>query len=244
MLKEKLPSSLNVAARSVSSTLRTGRELAMRLISLLGIVLLLTSATHASTILKITNSTTMSITYDVSGKVTDDQGHDLGSFVDTITLKPKDMATYGGDTGLAGTKGREVKDTKVFKGTVQIASLIPVLDFSAVGAVQIASILQATDNTSNVFSYFDFGTPTYTELVANTDFTFAGFDVGGRIPILDQVGTGTRITTSTGQLLPQFQFTGPTTEVGIVQSPVPEPSPIWLLFLGLGGLALLGRRIS
>ena len=86
----------------------------MRLISLLGIVLLLTSATHASTILKITNSTTMSITYDVSGKVTDDQGHDLGSFVDTITLKPKDMATYGGDTGLAGTKGREVKDIKVF----------------------------------------------------------------------------------------------------------------------------------
>jgi hypothetical protein len=65
----------------------------MRFISLLGISVLLTSATQALTILKITNSTTMSVTYDVPSKVTDDQGHDLGSFVDTITLKPKDMAT-------------------------------------------------------------------------------------------------------------------------------------------------------
>jgi hypothetical protein len=90
---------LNAAAHSSSSTLPC-REVAMRFISLLGIAVLLTSVTQASTILKITNSTTMSVTYDVSGKVTDDQGHDLGTFVDTITLKPKDMATYGGDTGL------------------------------------------------------------------------------------------------------------------------------------------------
>jgi hypothetical protein len=189
-------------------------------------------------VLTVSNSTGMDMTYDVSGKI---DNAAMDPFVYSITLKDGMKAEFGGPNGVDITKGKMVKDTKVFKGGVQIASLIPVLDFSPIGASQVASLLAAADGVSNVFSFFDFGTPNFTELVANTDFIFSGFE-GNRVPVLLEVATNTRITDSSGNLLPQFQFTSTTKVVGIAQSPIPEPSSLTLLAIGFPGLLGYGLQ--
>jgi hypothetical protein len=195
-------------------------------------------------VLSISNSTDKVMTYDVSGMI-DDQ--DMQKFVHSIMLKSNNGITYGGPTGLdtgeLKTKDKMVKNTKVFKDGIQIASLIPVL---ADPTESCAFLLAAADGTSDVFSFFDFGTENAEQLVANVDFDFIGFETGTRIPILITVATGERITDSNGQLLPQFQFTGLTTQVGkITDIPilVPEPtSTLGLLAFGTLGVASTLKR--
>ena len=99
-----------------------------------------------------------------------------------------------------------------------------------------------------MFTYFDFNTPNYHELVANQSFLFEGFE-GNRIPILALASDpSTRMTDSSGQLLPQFEFTGSTVTVGlnsIQPFSVPEPSALTMLITGvipvLGGMAWARR---
>jgi hypothetical protein len=206
---------------------------AMVILPIVGVNIGLTSAAHAA-ILSVTNQTNMDQTYDVSGTVDDGSGR---RFVFTVTVPMGKSVEFGGDNGPGLTKGKMVKDTKVFRGGVQVASLIPELDFSPIGDVQTASLLAAADGVSNVFSFFDFGTPNYNQLIANADFDFVGFDPGDRIPNLVLHGTNTRITDSNGQLLSQYRFTGSTVQVGTIQSPfIPEPSTLTLLTLGTLGL--------
>jgi hypothetical protein len=216
---------------SVSGSLRSGMATVH-----IAIILALPAAIGVrseAAVLTVGNATNMDQTYDVSGKI-DDAG--MNPFAVTITIPAGKALNFGGPNGSGITKDKMVKETKVFRGGVQIASVIPVLDYSPVGAAQLATILAAADGVSDVFSFFDFGTPGYSQLIANVDFTFAGFE-DSRVPILLLAGTSTRITDSTGQLFPQFQFTGSTVEVGTVQSPIPEPST--LLLVGIGVLAAI-----
>jgi hypothetical protein len=182
------------------------------------------SQVRAST-LRVGNGSGKDQTYDVSGKSDDT------SFAFTVTIKDGNFQDFGGPNGFDGTKGKEVKDTKVFRGGVQIASLIPIL--AEPGSTQLTALLAAADGTSNVYSFFDFAAPNYKELVANTDFFFAGFENGG-VPILEQVGTDTRITDSSGNLFPQYQFNGATVSIATIANPtVPEPASLVLAHMGM-----------
>jgi hypothetical protein len=167
--------------------------------------------------------------------------YDIGMdhFTLTITIPKGGAVTVGGpNSGVPSAKNKEIMNPKV---TTLLASLLSVIGDSAIAAAQTASILAGADGKSTAFSFFDFNIPNYHQLVANTDFTFGGLN-GSGAPILLQVGTGTQITDSSGQLLPQFVFTGSTDNVGLLTNPVPEPSSVVLLCVGIAGVTLARSR--
>ncbi len=188
----------------------------------------------------VTNSTNAEQTYDVSVTWPNTTTPPpTTTLTETITLKKGESAEYGGAKGRGESKGQKLteKDNKVFRNGVRIVSLTPVLDSTVIGMGQLASLIASTDGLSDVYSFFDFGTAGYQQLVADTEFTFDGF-AAGRIPILTEVGTGIRMTNVFGQLLAQYQFNGAFIEVASVSigSGIPEPSTLSLLLVA--GLAV------
>lgn len=212
----------------------------VRMLFLLSVIFL--SQTAVSSILSVSNMDPGQMSYSVSGKIDDAS---MDSFVESFVLKKGQSRTYGGKKGVKvgtiNTNGKMVKDTKVFKNGTQIASLLPILD-PIDGFGQVAEILVALDGISDVFSFYDFGTPSFDQIIANVDFEFIRFDPG-RVAILEEVGTGVRITDLSGALLPVFQFTGGTAVGGLVfSSNIPEPTTLVLLSFGLAAIGANRRK--
>ena len=187
------------------------------------------------------NSTATSITYEVEIDLFDDAGKEAGSIEDTFVLSGNNNSTriYGGKTGTGISKGKwakKIKATKTKNG--KTASLfIP----DVIGPIQTVAILEDPTNNSDIFAFADLQVANAVQLLSTVEFEFDGFDLGNA-PILRQVGTGVRITATTGELFSQFQYLGPTQQVGTVSNFISEPSTIALMGLGLVGLLGFGRR--
>jgi hypothetical protein len=160
-------------------------------------------------------------------------------FVGPVTVKAGMTYTLGGPKSNDPMFKEELVNPKVSRDGGSFASLNLNLDDTNIGASQFAFLLAAADDTSSVFSFFNFSAPNFTELVANTNFDFAGFN-SNHEPILTLVGMTTPITDSSGDLLPQFQFNRPTVVVGIVTNPATVPEPSTYFMFGTGLLGLLG----
>ncbi len=191
------------------------------------------SYVHAGTF-NLTNSTGGPQTYDVMGNA------DGNGFFDTVTLTASNSRQYGGTGGFGSTEGKETTNVKVMR--TQGADPATLFFPNPEGPLQTARVLADLRGVSDVFSFFNFGAPGFTQLVANANFDFVGFE-GQGIPVLLLAGTDVRMTDATGQLLPQFQFTEPTKVVGDVSN-VPEPTTLllWATAAGLGLAARWRRR--
>jgi hypothetical protein len=209
------------------------------------LVLAMQSAATASTV-PFQNTQLKAETYTVD--YTDSNGG-MGTITFLVDgLKTRDL---GGPNGVGNTKGLEIKSYHTVSAVLASAGGGPVeftpqwIDGSALSYTQTAPILAASDGVSGVYTYFDFNTPNYQELVANQSFVFEGFE-GNRIPILGLTSDPTTIiTNSSGQLLPQYQFTGATFTFGLNSiQPFSGPEPSTLTMSSVGIILFLGACLG
>jgi hypothetical protein len=197
------------------------------------VTLVMRGETMASTItVDNVTSKTVIYTYDQVSTTTG------GSGTISVEVPPMSKKYLGGGMGEGFTQGTEVNNYHLqstnYFAAVQFTP--EWIDGSPLSYTQTASILAAADGVSGVFTYFDFNTPNYNELVANQSFLFDGFE-GNRVPILTLTSDpSTRITDASGQLLPQYQFTGQTEIIGLTSIQpfsVPEPSTLTISSVGI-----------
>ncbi len=187
----------------------------------------------------ITNKTSKAHTYTVTSKgSTDEEGHQRGPQVVTVDVPANTFIMIGGPkSDVPFFLGIEFS-LDVETQTVALNNKISSMFFpESVTSEQSALLLADSTGSSDVFSFFDFDTPNYKALIANTPFDFVGFGPG-RTPILTVAGTNIAMTDSFGQLLPTFQFTGEPEVLGEVTI-TPESATF---FPGLAFLILIALR--
>ena len=161
----------------------------------------------------------------------------------SVEVPPGSAKFLGGKDGAGFTKGIEVTSYKLVSTTASagIVNLTSVFGEPS-HTTQFASILVPVDNTSAVYLFFDYLIPNYQELVANANFNFAGLNSTGAPILVLASNPMIQITDSSGNLLPQYQFTAPTESVGRISISTPEPSTLMLVGMGSIGLISEWRR--